>query len=136
MVENAQELRPNRFTLTTQLERHLADQAAEQEITGLVVVRERMEEVGDSLPRRTVLVEDRQQPGLDVGPISVRGSPRRGPPCWGSTRRTTPFGTPAASVMSLTPLAANPRARAQGSCPLQGAGGANGGVRTAVACAQ
>ena len=68
-VEDADELGAHRFTRTAELERQIADQAAEQEVAGLVFVGERMEEAGDSLLRRPVRVKDRHKPGLDIGPI-------------------------------------------------------------------
>ena len=43
-LENADEFGAYRFTRTAELERQVADQAAEQEVAGLVFVGERMEE--------------------------------------------------------------------------------------------
>src|SRR5262249_15633051 len=68
-VENTEELGAYRFARTTKLERQVADQAAEQEVAGLVFVSERMEEARDTLLRRPVRVKDWQEPHLDIGPV-------------------------------------------------------------------
>src|SRR3954462_1411289 len=68
-VEDADQFGANRFTRTAEFERKLPDQAAEQEVTGLVLVGERMEEAGDSLLRQPIRIEDRKKPCLDIGPV-------------------------------------------------------------------
>jgi hypothetical protein len=68
-VENADELGAYRLTRTTKLKRQVADQAAEQEVAGLMFVSERIEEASDSLLRRPVRIEDWQQPLFDFVPV-------------------------------------------------------------------
>src|SRR5947209_5412075 len=75
-VENAHELSAYRLARTAELERQVPDQAAEQEIAGLVFVGQLVEETRDSLLRRPVRVQDRQQPRLDVFPVMLEN--RRG----------------------------------------------------------
>src|SRR5262249_10798388 len=75
-IENADKLGAYRFTRTTKLERQVADQTAEQEITGRVFVSELMKEKRDSLLRQPVRIENRNQPLLDIGPIMLKD--RRG----------------------------------------------------------
>ncbi len=70
-VENANELGANRLAGTAELERQVADQAAEQEFARLVFIGECMEEASDALLSQSVRVKDRQQPHFDVGPVVI-----------------------------------------------------------------
>ena len=58
-VENADELGANQLARTAKLERHVADQTAEQEVASLMIISEPMKELSDSLLRRPVGIEDR-----------------------------------------------------------------------------
>src|SRR6476620_5802132 len=64
-VEDVTEFSADRFTGTPELQRQVADQAAQQEVTGLVLVGEFVEEARDSLLSWSGrLVENWEQPRL------------------------------------------------------------------------
>lgn len=68
-VENAEEFGAHRFTRTTKLERQVADQAAEHEVAGLVLVGEGVEEACDSFPCQTFCFKNWEKARFDIGPI-------------------------------------------------------------------